>query len=523
MLALPMFVRTRALVHVLAVIAVFLSPAAPGASIEKLIMPGPVTHAHEKIEGECSNCHDRADRARQTTLCLQCHRDIGADIRSRTRYHGRMPAASGECRGCHTEHLGRDADINQLNEAGFSHGLTNFSLKDAHLALTCGACHARGTAYRKAPSTCIGCHQKDDVHRGALGAECASCHDAKAWSRTTFDHDHTAYPLTNRHRELACAACHAGEHYRGTPKQCVSCHAPDDVHKGSQGTQCGNCHSTATWSAQSFDHARETDFALLGRHAHIGCADCHRSGNLHDPVPRDCQGCHRSDDRHAGRLGPACADCHGNDVWQVSRFDHAERFHFVLEGAHAKLDCHACHTGVAKEQKLGTTCVDCHRADEPHGGALGKQCERCHSATQWREVSFDHDQSRYPLVGLHVTATCAQCHTTQRFSDAPLTCIGCHARDDTHRGSLGKECEACHNPNGWKHWDFDHAARTRFPLLGAHAKAGCPQCHLRPQNQMKPSMVCGSCHAGDDVHQGRFGVQCQQCHNTTTFKRPRTS
>jgi hypothetical protein len=154
---------------------------------------------------------------------------------------------------------------------------------------------------------------------------------------------------------------------------------------------------------------------------------------------------------------------------------------------------------------------------------LGKKCEQCHTATRWTEVNFDHDQSKYPLVGLHVVVTCGQCHTTQRFNDAPKECSGCHAKDDVHNGGLGKQCAECHNPNGWKMWDFDHATHTRFPLLGAHAKIGCADCHIRPQNVVKPSMICGTCHSGNDVHAGRFGKECQQCHNTTTFSRPRTN
>ena len=132
------------------------TPAVHAANIEKLIMPGPVSKAHAKIEGECSNCHDRANRERQTALCLDCHKDTAADINTKTRYHGRMPqAATGQCRGCHTEHLGRDADINKLNQAGFTHDLTNFPLKDAHVAVACTGCHKPETPYRKTPSTCV--------------------------------------------------------------------------------------------------------------------------------------------------------------------------------------------------------------------------------------------------------------------------------------------------------------------------------------------------------------------------------
>jgi hypothetical protein len=176
-----------------------------------------------------------------------------------------------------------------------------------------------------------------------------------------------------------------------------------------------------------------------------------------------------------------------------------------------------------KEQKLGKSCVGCHRADDPHGGSLGKACERCHSATQWGEINFDHDLTTYPLLGLHVAVTCGQCHANQHFKETPKNCDGCHANEDVHKGELGKGCGGCHTPNGWKLWDFDHAARTRFPLSGAHSNIGCAECHIKPLSTTKPSMVCGACHAENDVHAGRFGPQCQECHTTTTFKRPRTN
>lgn len=516
--------RSFAKALLLVMLALCISPAARSVTIEKLIMPGPVSKAHAKLESNCSECHDRTDRDRQTALCLDCHKEVAADIRTKTRYHGRMASSeTGQCRGCHSEHLGRNADINKLNDSGFTHELTNFPLEGAHAVLACGSCHLPAVAYRKTPSTCLACHKKDDTHRGALGEDCASCHITQNWAQTRFDHEKTQFPLSNKHRSVSCAACHAGEHFKGTPRQCVGCHLPDDVHRGSQGSECGNCHSTADWSSQKFDHARETGFPLLGRHARVGCQDCHRSGNLKEPIPKECNGCHQSDDRHAGRLGAACGECHSNDTWRVANFDHATRFKFPLEGAHAKLDCHSCHTGVAKEQKLPTDCAGCHRADEPHAGKLGKQCEQCHTQAAWKDVNFDHDLTSFPLLGLHVVVTCGQCHTTQQFKDSPKDCAGCHAKDDAHQGALGKDCGTCHTPNGWKNWEFDHAARTRFPLSGSHAKVGCPQCHLKPQNVTKPSMICGTCHAGDDIHGSRLGQQCQECHTTTTFKRPRTS
>src|SRR5690242_18876208 len=114
--------RTLAKALLLVLLASPLAATVHAASIEKLIMPGPVSKAHARIEGECSNCHDRANREGQTALCLDCHKEVAADINTRTRYHGRMPqSTTSQCRGCHTEHLGRGADINKLSQAGFTH------------------------------------------------------------------------------------------------------------------------------------------------------------------------------------------------------------------------------------------------------------------------------------------------------------------------------------------------------------------------------------------------------------------
>src|SRR5438552_3337381 len=117
------------------------APRARAVSVETLLMPGKVSKAHIKQEEKCGNCHDRTNKVTQTSLCLDCHKDVAEDLRTRMNFHGRMPnAASGECRACHTEHKGRDADITQLDQAAFNHTLTQFALEGAHAALDCAAC-----------------------------------------------------------------------------------------------------------------------------------------------------------------------------------------------------------------------------------------------------------------------------------------------------------------------------------------------------------------------------------------------
>ncbi len=493
---------------------------ARAAGIETLLMPGKVIAGHAKFEQECSQCHDRANRDRQAELCMTCHKDVAADVRSHAGFHGRLAGIErAQCKACHSEHLGRDADIVKLSTTAFDHGRTDFALTGAHAAADCEGCHQRGRKYREAARGCVDCHRSDEPHDGKLGSDCRACHATATWANARFDHGKTRFALRDRHATATCTACHAGNRFAGTPTQCVSCHAPDDVHRGARGPDCASCHGTALWKTTRFDHAKETGFALGGAHAALDCKGCHTTPNLKDPLPRDCAGCHRKADPHANRFGDACDKCHGTGAWKPSTFEHTRDGRFELVGRHAKLGCHACHTAVVAQQKLGTECHACHRTQDAHAGKLGTDCARCHGVEAWRkDVAFDHDLSDFPLVGLHVAVPCHECHATPAYKGAPQDCHGCHQRDDKHKGALGKDCEACHSPNGWGLWEFDHAKATGFALVGAHTRATCEGCHKQPPETVKLSGDCASCHVQDDVHLGQFGRQCQRCHGSVTFK-----
>ena len=487
---------------------------------ETLLMPGKLTTAHQKFEEHCSLCHDVRDRSRQTPLCLDCHKEIAADIRNHHGLHGHTPAmATSQCSACHMDHLGRGADIVELDPARFDHDLTDFPLRGAHAALACAACHEPGKRYRDTPRDCGACHFHDDAHGGKLGRDCGTCHGSDSWWRARFDHDETGFALRGAHASLACAQCHLANHYKGTPRDCVSCHATDDVHHGDRGSACAACHSVKDWKTSRFDHLKSTGFALAGAHARLQCQDCHRSGNMRVKLPTTCIGCHRGEDPHAGRLGSDCGRCHGSDEWKHPVFDHTGDAHWALLGAHARLGCFDCHTASVATQKLETACVSCHRVDDVHRGKLGTDCAACHSPAGWRtDLRFDHDRTRFPLAGLHVAVPCEQCHLSRDFSDTPRNCGDCHAADDVHKGNFGHDCARCHSPVGWSIWSFDHAKETHFPLTGAHASLACATCHRRPPEQVKLRTDCVGCHAQDDVHAGQFGPDCAKCHTTRTFK-----
>jgi hypothetical protein len=501
-------------------LCLFAIRSADAVNPETLLMPGKLIAAHAQYEEECTQCHDRRDRSRQPQLCLACHKDIAADVRATRGLHGRLGgAASLQCRACHSDHLGRDADIVKFSREPFNHERTDFPLLGAHTAVQCESCHVQGKRFSAATSDCYSCHRKDEPHDGQLGRDCGSCHDSLAWRRITFNHDNTAFPLRDKHKDVACFACHFGNRYEHTPQQCVSCHAPDDVHRGERGAGCGDCHTTTGWNTAKFDHAREAGFSLDGIHARLDCADCHRSGQLKAGLPRDCVGCHRGEDAHATRFGAKCNSCHGVEKWLPATFDHTRDTKWALQGLHAKVECHACHTAVVADQHLDTVCASCHRASDVHSGKLGTDCAACHTPEGWRaSVAFDHDLTDFPLVGLHVAVPCEQCHVTRAYKDAGRDCVACHRSDDAHKGGLGTECAQCHSPNGWRIWEFDHGKETGFVLTGAHGKLNCADCHKQPPSEVKLSSSCGYCHTQDDIHLGQYGRQCQRCHSTISFK-----
>jgi len=299
----------------------------------------------------------------------------------------------------------------------------------------------------------------------------------------------------------------------------------------------------------------------------LHCTDCHKFGSA---ATLKCLGCHTE---IAGRLGAgrglhatyklpkgddnACSKCHsehnGEDFalikWDTKTFDH-NLTGYVLEGKHQGVACNKCHTAervspaaraVIKIKNLartflGTpqTCSTCH--EDVHKGRLGADCLQCHNYVDWKTFAIkklDHNKTRYPLTGQHISVKCEKCHTPgtdgkPRYTGIPFgKCADCHA--DVHHGSFPQPCEACHTTGGWKKIslvgvdkNFDHA-KTKYPLLGKHATVDCGACHKGGDFKKEiPFAKCTDCHL-PDPHNGQFkkrpdGIECSSCHTVDTFK-----
>ncbi|MFT5198463.1 MAG: hypothetical protein ACI87O_001120 [Planctomycetota bacterium] len=159
-------------------------------------------------------------------------------------------------------------------------------------------------------------------------------------------------------------------------------------------------------------------------------------------------------------------------------------------------------------------------------------CMLCHTGKDWHtlraDFEFDHlAQTGVALQGAHSEAQCLRCHNdrgpTESF--ASQGCSGCHV--DVHEGKQGKSCQDCHRQEDWILLGsiMDHA-RTRFPLVGAHAGTACRQCHqgIEVGNMFPLDVACESCHGGleaqvaDPDHTALGWVQaCDECHQPTTW------
>ena len=164
----------------------------------------------------------------------------------------------------------------------------------------------------------------------------------------------------------------------------------------------------------------------------------------------------------------------------------------------------------------------------PHGN-LNIPCQNCHTTLGWKPIravpEFDHNQTRYPLRGMHQSVTCTQCHIKPVFTNVGLRCQDCHA--DIHKRQLGANCEQCHTVRGWQvsvQQISQH--NNRFPLTGAHAAVDCDSCHKGAANSKFQTMStdCYSCHAADfksalnpNHVTGQFPTACDTCHGTDNW------
>ena len=233
-----------------------------------------------------------------------------------------------------------------------------------------------------------------------------------------------------------------------------------------------------------------------------------------------------------------CSNCHQTDSWKVdlskTTFDHKSTG-FELMGQHSKTSCLNCHKTLEFKQ-VNNMCFQCHK--DIHENTLGKDCNRCHQPNSWvvENITEIHQNSRFPLIGVHKSADCKQCHSSAsglRFNPIGIDCYDCHKKEYESTNNpnhiaagFPKECDQCHNINS-THWSSSSITHDFFPLTGGHNLANCFACHK--QNDFTGlSKECKSCHQNtfnntsnpSHVALNFDAANCNQCHTTNPGWQP---
>ncbi|NUN10169.1 MAG: cytochrome C [Ignavibacteriaceae bacterium] len=386
--------------------------------------------------------------------------------------------------------------------------------------------------------------------------------------------------LSKAHSKLEglsnCTKCHVlGE--KVTNQKCLDCHseirtlinngrgyhASSDV----RNKECFACHSEhhglgfklIKFDPGAFDH-NKTGYPLTGKHSEVKCQDCHNSGKITDSkiksrggtylgLSRNCSTCHS--DKHNKTLGSDCAACHTTEGFSPAKLFNHDKTSFRLRDSHIRVECTGCHKNFATTNDghlifsiaKFASCSDCH--NDVHEGKFGLNCSNCHNTVSFKSVSlsgFDHNRTKFPLVGSHTKVECSSCHKGSMTSSVKHTyCTDCHS--DFHKGQFVKEgttrdCSECHTPASFSpsSYTIESHNKLNFKLAGSHLSVPCISCHLKGTEFHFANLrrECIDCH--NNVHgeelTGKFlpDGKCESCHsvngwmqvtfdhNTTGFK-----
>jgi hypothetical protein len=335
---------------------------------------------------------------------------------------------------------------------------------------------------------CFRCH--DGRHLSAEGESirlhCNICHSIPL--RTGAGDRPPAMPLTSIQEPPSHLATNfVADHRFQASEECTVCHG--EVAFGSDDSSfCANsaCHGQA-WPSVELDAAFPHPIELEGAHAEVWCHTCHEG--VERPAP-ECANCHEPP--MEPHFGDTCEDCHtpqGFELAELAGFEHPVE----LEGAHATLDCLACHTA---GQSLTYECAACH--EPPSDTHFGPDCEDCHTPAGFQGAELPPELHPVPLIGAHLRATCNVCHA-EGARVPEYVCTNCHLPPPDH---LEGACDNCHTPEGWEEsaaFIVDISPAIPHTLAG---REDCLLCH-DPAGQIEPAPA---------DHRDRTVPQCGLCH-----------
>ena len=215
---------------------------------ETIVSPGPLTQAHSFLETDCRACHTAISGVNRES-CVWCHANETSLLgRQPTAFHAEV----SECTGCHVEHQGLHANINNMDHdylatialndlRGAEHWQSSPLAIEIHMAefLSEATLKERDLSVETYALDCASCHAHEEPHFGYMGKDCDQCHSLERWTIDAFQHPSAS--------STECMQCHQPppshmmEHFTMLSQPVArEPHAPVEA--------CFACHQTTSWN-----------------------------------------------------------------------------------------------------------------------------------------------------------------------------------------------------------------------------------------------------------------------------------
>jgi len=267
------------------------------------------------------------------------------------------------------------------------------------------------------------------------------------------------------------------------------------------------------------------------------CANCHADKSTFSDLGPRADSLVVTDNALAGSIHKAleCVSCHA-DLAGVADFPHAEKL--------APVNCGTCHQEEASiyqwhgRLKVGENrdiprCEDCHgthgilpstdRQSRVNPLLLPQTCGRCHEnldlvrkyqLPQERpvEVFRSSIHGRASLGGIHLAATCKDCHSAQGSAHVILS--PGNTQSSTNHFNIPQTCGRCH---GNVEQDYREGIHGQLTARGQPDSPVCTDCHGEhgilsprdPRSPVSPTRVaeatCSPCHESARLNE-KYGI-----------------
>ena len=390
-------------------IAQFLTPIDPSAPKTVRHWPaafdiawnsGEISNPHKIIASECGACHQAAFVKTQDAACLNCHRGVGHHV---DRKQVTLPEIEQErCAHCHKEHQGPRGALAYASDQAICSDChlnirTRAPVSDLAAVADFGDSHPQFKV-----SVVVNAAEKQ-VKR----VELASAEPPRDLNGLVFPHDKHLNPrgviAPEGRRQMGCASCH-------TPEPGGAALAPISMEK-----HCASCHGLrfepsqptrlvphGSWASalRSVEDAYSAMALRGGSDRPDAPASVRRRPGTEMTPEERLEAVAWADERTGQAMGylgsvSVCGACHGMDKsagadprgWMIkpvmllqhympkARFTHAKHTDTACGDCHdaaksassaevlmPKIEvCQACHAGQGAENKVPSTCIDCHK------------------------------------------------------------------------------------------------------------------------------------------------------------------